>query len=150
MSARHYRERLLPTWWTWLLGFGFVAMLAIAFGAALGATVGWILMATGVTMVIALFVLSSPTITVDDETIRVGHANLPHWAIGRSKALTAQETRAARNEHYDPSWYAVLRPVASSRSVVLEVTDERDPHPAWIVTSRHPDRILAALHSNHG
>lgn len=148
MSA--YRERLLPTWWIWLLGFGFVAMLAIAFGAALGASVGWLIAIAGAAMVVALFVLSSPVIRVDDTALRVGRAWLPHTAMGRRKALDAEATRATRNEHYDPRWYAVLRPMASAAAVVIEVTDERDPHPAWIVTSRRPERLVAALDSQHG
>ena len=37
MDTTHYRERLLPKWWAWLLMVSFVAMIAIAYGAALGA-----------------------------------------------------------------------------------------------------------------
>ncbi len=41
-NPSEFRERLLPRWWAWLLAYSFVGMIAIAYGAALGATIGWL------------------------------------------------------------------------------------------------------------
>lgn len=149
MSARSYREVLWPTWWIWLIALGFVGMLAVAFGAALGSEVGWSLAFAGAAIALISLIGFSPRISVSDEGIQVGHATLPREAIGRVKALTAAETKAARTEHYDASWYAVLRPSCAPTAVVIEVVDARDPHPAWIVTSRRPTKLAAALDSPH-
>mgnify|MGYP006278403785 CR=1 FL=1 len=146
---RRYWEILFPTPWIWFLLLGFVAMLAIAFGAALGAHIGWLIGIGGGALAILAIVASSPIVAVDDEVFRVGRARLPHSAIGRVKALDAAATKELRDGNYDASWYWVIRPVTGPAAVVVEVIDERDPHPAWIVTSRHPARLAAALDSQH-
>lgn len=146
---RRYFEILLPTPWIWLVLLGFVAMLAIAFGAALGAAVGWSIAIAGTSLAILSIILSSPTITVDDTVLRVGKARLPHTAIGRVRALDAAATKDLRDHNMDPSWFWMVRPVSGPESVVIEVIDEHDPHPAWIVTSRRGDRLVAALGSTH-
>lgn len=146
---RRYFEILLPVPWVWLLLLSFVAMLAVAFGAALGAAIGWTLGIAGIAIAIVSIIASSPVVSVDDAVLRVGRARLPHHAIGRVRALDAEATRNVRMRDVDPSWFWMLRPVTGPKSVVIEVVDERDPHPAWIVTSRHPDRLVAALGSRH-
>jgi hypothetical protein len=52
--------------------------------------------------------------------------------------------REARR-HGDPRDYVVLRAWSSRRGVAIDLEDPRDPHPRWIVTTRHPERLAEAL-----
>jgi hypothetical protein len=148
-TSRRYRERLYPPIAVFLLVAGLAAMMGIAYGAAYGADWGWgvglLLGAIGV----GVLVSTSTRIHVDDTVLRAGRARLPLAAIAAVQPLDAQAMRQARR-HGDPRDYLVLRAWSSRRGVAVDLDDERDPHPRWVLTTRHPDRLAAAIQGDTG
>lgn len=141
-----YRETLVPRFWVWLMPIGFAACLGIAYGYAYGATAGWLVATTTAALLLAGLALVSRTrIEVADDMVRAGRAALPVEFVGDVRALDAEQTFRARTAAADPAAYLLLRPWASSRSVALEVTDPQDPHPYWLLTTRHPEELTRAL-----
>ena len=143
-----FRERLLPGPVWWLVVAGLVAMVAIAYGAALGSSIGMIVAATlGVPAGIGLW-FASPVLAVDAYGLHCAHATLPSNLIGAHRLIRGRELDAARRGH-DPqvptSSYVVMPSWAPKSAVVLEVEDPDDPHRAWIVASRRPVDLQAAL-----
>ena len=65
--------------------------------------------------------------------------------MGRVAALDADQTFRARTSAADPRAHLVLRPWASSRAVVMEVSDPDDPHPYWLISTRRPERLAEAI-----
>ena len=68
-SESYFRERLWPSP-GWILAIGaFVAMIAIAYGAALGSVIGWVV--GGGLLLLAGFTTwrSSPVVVIDDHTV---------------------------------------------------------------------------------
>lgn len=143
-QARSYRERLYPPIAVFVLVIGLATMLGVAYGAAYGSALGWasglLLGAAGVG---ALLATSTP-IHVDDRVLRAGRARLPLTAVAQATALDAEAMREARR-HGDPRDYLVLRAWSSRRGVSVELADARDPHPRWIISSRHAERLAAAV-----
>ncbi len=143
-----YRERLLPGPLWWLVVAALVAMVAIAYGAALGTGIGVITaVALGAIAVAGLW-FGSPTVTVDDRGLQCGRARLPRSAIGDSFALTGDELRAARRGHRSElpaSTYPVLPVWSPQSALAIDVTDPVDPHPAWLVGTRRPREFDAAI-----
>jgi hypothetical protein len=43
----------------------------------------------------------------------------------------------------------MIRPYVPA-TVVIEVVDSADPHPAWVVSSRHPSAMVAAMEAAVG
>jgi hypothetical protein len=140
-----YRERLLPVWWVWLVALAFLATLAIAYGAALGMTAGVLVGAIGGIAVIWLLWITSPVILIDADSIHVAGARIPRSLTGSARTVDAEEIRTMRGPSSDARLFVALRPWSARDGVVLPILDQEDPHPAWLFTSRHPARVVAAL-----
>jgi hypothetical protein len=146
---RSYRERLYPPIAVFILVIGLGSIVGVAYGAAYGSGLGWL---TGILLCLvgigALLATSTP-IHVDDHVVRAGRARLPLTAITDTQTLDADAMRHARR-HGDPRDYVVLRAWSSRRGVAIDLADPRDPHPRWIVSSRHPERLAAAIRDAAG
>lgn len=145
MTEAAYRERLLPTWWAWLLAATLVTMLAVAYGAALGARTGWIVAGVSTALVVLLIVTTAPRIRVDADGLAVDDARLPIAAIASAEAVTRSDIARLRGPGSDARLFVALRPWAAPDGVLVTLSDPEDPHPAWLVTSRHPARLVDAL-----
>lgn len=145
-----YREKLLPRWWAWLLAFGLVGMLAVAYGAALGATIGWLVAAGGVALAVALILITAPEIVVTDDALVVDGATLPISVIADAETVTGPQIAALRGPGADARTFVALRPWSAPGGVHVHLADPEDPHPAWLFTSRHPARVTEALAATMG
>lgn len=145
-----HAERLLPRWWAWLLAAALVSMVAIAYGAALGATVGWCIEAGGVALVLLLLWVTAPRVTVTQTELVVDRARLPRTSVRSASAVDAERIRELRGPGADARLFVALRPWSAPGGVLVELDDPDDPHPAWLFTSRHPSRVAAALTATMG
>ena len=145
-----YRERLLPAWWAWLIVLGLVLMLAVAYGAALGATAGWLVAVGTGGLAIALLVLTAPVIAVDRDGLHVQGALLPPDSVADCRAVTREEIARLRGPGGDARLFVSLRPWSAPGGVLVTLDDPDDPHPAWLFTSRHPGRVVDALGGTMG
>ena len=145
MSTAAYRERLLPTWWAWLLVLALVAMIAIAYGAALGATAGWLVAAGTSVLAVALLWVTAPAIEVTPDGLHVDDAVLPLTSIAAWQEVDRDEIARLRGPGSDARLFVALRPWSAADGVLVRLDDPDDPHPAWLFTSRHPARVTAAL-----
>lgn len=139
-----YRERLLPKWWVFVFVASLIAMLSIAYGAAISPPVGWLMFLVLTLGSIAAMVTSSPVIEVSD-VLAVDHARLPLAFIGEVAVLDATQTREARSRRISATNFVLVKSWASSQSVLVTLTDPDDPHPAWLVSSRHPHELIEAI-----
>lgn len=145
-----YRERLLPTWWAWLLATGLVAMLAIAYGAALGATAGWAVAAGTGALAIALIWITAPQVRVEDDALLVDGARLPVDVIAETSVVSRSQIAGLRGPGADARLFVALRPWSTPNGVLVRLGDPADPHPAWLFSSRHPARVVDALAATMG
>jgi hypothetical protein len=143
-ERRTYRERLYPPVPVFILVAGLAAIVGVAYGAAYGETWGWAMGITLGLMGVAILIATSTRLHVDDRVLRAGRARLPLAAIGGATALDADAMRQARR-HGDPRDYIVLRAWSSRTGVSVDISDPRDPHPRWIITSRHAERFTEAI-----
>lgn len=139
-----YRERLHAPVMIFVLVFGLAAIVGVAYGAAYGPTWGW---AVGAALCLAGFgalVATSTVLRVDDTVVRAGRARLPLTSIATAHALDPEAMRHAKR-FGDPRDYLVLRAWSSRSGVAIELSDPRDPHPRWVISTRHPDRLADAI-----
>jgi hypothetical protein len=144
-SSAAYRERLLPRWWAWLVPLGVVAMLAVAYGAALGALAGWLVALAGLGIVGVLLWVTAPVIEASPAGLRVGSAMLPAASIGSVEAVSADDIARLRGPGADARLFTALRPWSARDGVIITLDDPVDPHPAWLISSRNPERVVEAL-----
>lgn len=138
-----YRERLVP-------GPGlFLALLLVVPAVALvltpvQANIAWPTgVAVYITSVVTL-VLLAPVVTVSGGTLTAGHASIPASQLGSAEALGADALRSAIGPGLDARSYLLVRGWIH-RGVRLENIDPADPAPHWIITTRHPKKLIEAI-----
>lgn len=139
-----YRERLHAPWFVWALATFLTASLAVAYGFYLGDLAGLVTFAVTEGLVVWWLVATAAPVVVDDQVLRAGRARLPLRYVGRIAPLDAEQTREARGRLADPAAYLCTRGWLS-RSVLVEVDDDRDPHPYWLVSTRDGHALARAL-----
>ncbi len=139
-----YRERVNAPISLWVVVTAMTASLGVAYGHVLGN--GWGLVTFAFTQGLATWWLvgTAPLISVTATELHVGPARLPVVYVGSVAVLDRDRTKAARGPRADPHSFMRLRPGVPA-SVVIEVTDSEDPHPYWMISTRRPEDLRAAL-----
>lgn len=140
-----YSERIHPPWWAWLLVAGAVVFFSAAYLVALGGWAGLAMATFTAAVGIFLVIRAAAIVRVDDRVLRVGRARLPLCFIGDVRTLDADTTTAALRTRADANAYLMVRRGYASTSVAVAVTDPLDPHPYWLISTRHPDDLAAAI-----
>ena len=140
-----YSERLgVPLRW-WVQGTMLVASLWLALVVALPQPVAWTLSGCALALLAALLVpYGSARIEVSSSGFRAGRARIGAEHLGVAAALDPEETRRTAGREADARAYLLLRPYVP-RAVRVEITDPQDPTPYWLVSTRRPDALAAAL-----
>ncbi|WP_326687527.1 MULTISPECIES: DUF3093 domain-containing protein [unclassified Streptomyces] len=146
--AQSYDERLTAprSWWLiaagigvgcalMLLPFGLLPMLcALVAGAALAC--------------VCVSTYGSVRVRVVADSLVAGDARIPLSALGEVAELDAEEARAWRTYKADARAHMMLRSYITT-AVRIEVTDPQDPTPYVYLSTRHPERLAAAVRSAH-
>ena len=152
-AARHpaatYSESLhVPLRW-WVQATMFLATVWLALTVAMPAWIAWTASAALLAGVFGIFAwLGSVRIEVRDGVLYAGTATVPLAQVGAAEPLDKDATRRVHGVDADARAYLVTRPYIS-RSVKVVLDDPADPTPYWLVSTRHPRRLAAAL-SPHG
>ncbi len=139
-----HRERLTPSPAVWLiclavastLGlvalalFGTVAAVAVALVAAAGTAVA--------------LVATSARVEVSAGHLRAGRAQIPVHLLGRVGVVDAERMARLRGPDADARAYLCQRGWIRE-GVLVEVVDPQDRTPYWLVSSRAPRRLAAAI-----
>jgi hypothetical protein len=76
--------------------------------------------------------------------LRVGRDRLPLALAGEVTALDEEQTRALRGPRADPAAYLMARPYLP-RSVYIAVDDPAARGPYWLIGTRRPEELAAAI-----
>jgi len=142
-----YAERLsVPLRW-WVQSTMLVASLWLAVVVAMPATAAWVI--TGVAAALtaaALLSYGALTVTVSDGVLRAGRAHIPVELLGTVTALDADQMRRLAGVDADARAHLVLRGYVHG-GVRVDVADPADPTPYWLISSRRPAALAAAVAS---
>ncbi|MEL7974754.1 DUF3093 domain-containing protein [Isoptericola sp. F-RaC21] len=139
-----YRERLSPgpAAWCGAVGLGVIVGVTLwPLAHAVAAVVG-VLVAAGT--LVALFA-SAPVIEVADGRLRAGRAQVDVGLLGAVTTMDdADEMRTALGPALDARAFVCLRAWART-GVRVELEDPLDPTPYWLLSTRRPQELAAAL-----
>ncbi|TQK31735.1 DUF3093 domain-containing protein [Arthrobacter sp. SLBN-53] len=150
-----YRERLRVPWWFWLPGLGLAVLIAAEVNMGVAALPDWVPYAVLLPVAAAaLMWMGRMEVRVvqngaaDDAPVELwaGPAHLPVNLIARSAEVPRSAKSSALGRQLDPAAY-VLHRAWVGPMVLVVLDDPDDPTPYWLVSCRHPDRVLAALRS---
>jgi predicted membrane metal-binding protein len=145
VDAVAYDERLgVPLRW-WVQGTMMVASLWLALVVAIPGPAAWACSGIALALLAALLVsYGGARVSVTDGWLLAGQARIEAAYVGEVAALDAEETRRVAGPQADARAYLLLRPYLR-RAVRVEITDPADPAPYWLLSTRHPDRLAAAV-----
>jgi hypothetical protein len=145
VNQPRYDERLsVPLRW-WVQGVMFLATVWIAVILWVPEGLAWAITAALVGLfVLAMVGYGSARIIVDDRGLTAGRARIEAAFLGTALPLDAEETWQVAGPKADARAYLVMRPYLR-RSVRVEITDPADPAPYWLVGTRHPESLAAAI-----
>ncbi|MGP3536646.1 DUF3093 domain-containing protein [Microbacterium sp. RD1] len=142
-DATTYRERLSPSLWA-LVAAAVCGPMAALVLAPIDRTAALVAGAVvGIGVVTALIALS-PVVEVRDGELRAGRAHIDAELLGDPIATTGEEARLARGANMDRRAWVLLRGGIDG-VITVSVTDPNDPTPAWVISTRTPDRLAAAI-----
>jgi hypothetical protein len=140
-----YTEQLRAPIGVWLLGM---------FSAFIFATMAWagfsVLVAIACYVVLCggtaalLLVWGSARIEVTGGELRAGKTTLPLAVAGQVAPLDEAQTQALRGPRADPAAFMLIRPYLKL-AVYIEVTGEHQDRPYWLIGTRRPAELAAAI-----
>jgi hypothetical protein len=140
-----YRERLLVPVSYWLLAVPSIAFLGAEAWFVAGGIIPPITLAV-LALLAAIFLINwgSATIEVTGGVLRAGRDTLPLAEAGEVVALDEKQAALLRGPRADPAAHLFLRPYVK-RAVYIGLADPTDGVPYWLISTRHPDRVAAAI-----
>ncbi|MEU2791561.1 DUF3093 domain-containing protein [Streptomyces sp. NPDC007100] len=139
-----YEERLTAprSWWViaGLIGIA-CALMLLPLGTLpmLGGLIGGAALAA-----VAVSSYGSVRIRVVGDSLIAGDARIPVAALGEARVLDAEEALAWRTHKADTRAFMLLRSYVRT-AVRVEITDPADPTPYAYLSTREPERLVAAL-----
>ena len=143
-----YRERLFapPLWWVagmlTMLSFGAIVWTGFDLAITMGVFAVLILVTAAL-----LLNWGRATIEVADGELRVGKDRLPLADTGQVRPLDEAQARALRGPRADPRAYVLIRPYLRL-AVYVEVTSPGAGIPYWLLATRRPAELAAAIESS--
>ena len=140
-----YAERLTVPWWLWLPGLAAAGLLAAEIWMGSAGVRAWLPFAVLLPLAVAgLWWVGRIRVRVAAGELHVDDAHLPVRFIADAVPLDVSGRREVLGVGADPLAFVVQRPwISGAVQVVLD--DPEDPTPYWVVSSRHPTRLAAAL-----
>jgi Protein of unknown function (DUF3093) len=139
-----YAERLyVPLRW-WVQGTMMIASLWLALVVAIPGAAAWGITGVAALLLAACFVGYGARVGVTSGELHAGRAHILLEHVGAVEALDAEGTRRLAGVDADARAYLVLRPYLK-RAVRIEILDAADPTPYWLVSTRRPAELAAAL-----
>lgn len=146
LHAEHpHGEHLYAPWWLWLAGLAVAALVAAEVGLGAPGLRTWVPYAVLLPLaVLGLWWMGRIRVAVEGGQLKVDDARLPLEFVADAIPLDAAGKRELLGVHADPLAFVVQRPwVRGTVQVVLK--DPADPTPYWVVSSRKPEKLAAAL-----
>ncbi len=150
-----YRERLWVPWWWWLVGVGASAVLAMEVNMGIRGLPDWlpyVVLAVAACGVLLWLSRTEVKVVADGAQVELwagsgnAWAHLPASVVSRSAAVPRSAKSAALGRQLDPAAF-VLHRTWVGPMVLVVLDDPDDPTPYWLVSSRAPEQVLAALRS---
>lgn len=143
MNRKYVEVISAPFWLMSFISFLFLS-LDIAIWAALGNSAALIAFAASVVAILIIALRAPLRISVDDEWLIAGRARIERRYIGEVSVLEGDEYFLTRGRNADPASFLALR-FWVNRGVKVELSDQRDSTPYWLISSKNPKELQEAL-----
>lgn len=134
----------MPLWW-WAVGIGVAALLAAEVHLGSPGVRAWLPYLVTVPLAVwALVRLGSLRVRVGAGELWVGKAHVPLHLVSRIAEVPVTAKRSALGRQLDPAAFVQHRPWVPAM-LLLVLDDPSDPTPYWLVSTRRPVELAAAV-----
>ena len=138
-----YREVMRPAFWLYIAAILIIPAIILVL-APINMIFGIILSVVVYGVIIVLMVTKAPIIELTEESLRVGKAHISRVELGAASAYSGSHAIEQRGTKLDGRAWLMFTgwvdPV-----VRIDIIDPNDPVPYWLVSTRYPEKFVAAL-----
>ena len=138
-----YRERLTAAPWIFI-ATALVIPASILVLAPISLFAGYITAAIFYGAIVVALVATAPLVEVTGEELRAGHARIPLSLLGEAVPLDPIAASHERGPGLDVRAFLLIRG-GIQPAVHVGVLDPNDPAPYWLLSSRNPEEMAAAI-----
>jgi hypothetical protein len=142
--VQRFRERLVPGLGPMLAALLLLPAIFIICLPLAAPIIGGAVAVVVTAAVEVVLVLSAPIVAVRDGQLVAGAARIPVGLTGAAEPFRGEDATAERGTRLDARAYTMFRgwvdPVLR-----VQVTDPDDPVPYWLVSTRRPEELRAAI-----
>ncbi|GLZ38760.1 DUF3093 domain-containing protein [Actinokineospora sp. NBRC 105648] len=144
-AAARYAERLHVTWYWWPLPLLAAGLLAAEIHMGYPGVRAWLPYALIIPLTALLLWRAGRTpVRVVDGELWVADAHLPLEFAGEVSAFDPKDKRRVLGPNLDPAAFLLHRGWVGPL-VRVQVVDPADPTPYWVLSTRHPAELVAAI-----
>ncbi len=149
-GASLWTERLTVAWWLWPVSLGLAALLATEVYLGAPGRPLWLPYTVLLPLTVAgLWALGRVRVAVRGGELWVDDAHLPVRYVSAVTPLDPPAKRLVLGPHAEPYAFVVHRPWVRG-AVQVHLDDPADPTPYWVVSSRRPEALAAAIQAARG
>ncbi|TFD89047.1 DUF3093 domain-containing protein [Cryobacterium serini] len=141
-----YREKLWPNVWAFIVT-ALVIPASILVLVPISLFAGIVTAAVLYGGCVLLLVLAAPVVRVQDGVLTAGPATISTALLGEATAYEKSEATQERGPRLDARAWLLIRgwidPV-----VRVPIADATDPAPYWVISTRHPRKLAAAINES--
>jgi len=138
-----YRERLWPAPWIFLATALVIPASLLVF-LPISVIAGIVVAIALYGAIVAVLILTTPTVEVRDGELRAGRARLPLSVVGGVTAAHGADAVRERGTGLHADAWLLIRGWIPD-VVRGELDDPADPTPYWLLSSRRPDALAQAI-----
>ncbi|MES2094752.1 MAG: DUF3093 domain-containing protein [Actinomycetota bacterium] len=138
-----YRERIWPSPWVFVQT-ALVIPASLLVSLPISLLAGVITAIVLYSAIVSVLIATSPVIELVPGELVAGRARVPIELIGAVTAFRGEEATLQRGRLLDARAWLLIRGWVSP-VVRIEISDDNDPTPYWIVSTRAPEDLVAAI-----
>jgi hypothetical protein len=142
-----FKEVIRPPFWLISFIYFMLFSLVLAIWAALGNNAAINAFAIAFVLGAVIIHLGTSTILVEDGELRIKRAHIPTKYLGDAEVIGKKDFSFARTRGADPAAYFATT-FWISQGLKVEVKDDRDPTPYWLISTRRAQELAEALSAN--
>ena len=143
-----YVEALRTPWWWYPAAMGIAALIAAEFRIAGVHVTEWLPFVILIPLAaIIVWWMGRSRVQVSGGELHIRGAHLSLEYVTGVVGLDPQTLRRVVGREGDPAAFVQIRPWIGP-GVQVWIDDEDDPTPYWVVSTRHPDRLVNALRAD--
>jgi hypothetical protein len=137
-----YKERVLPSVLFYLATLTLpVSLILVAL--PFSEVAGFVMAGIAIPLIIGLTWLAAPLITLTESELRIGNVAIDRALLGDVEVVTSANAFKERGVNLHSRAYTRFQ-IGVKELIKVEIKDELDPTPYWLIATRNPE-VIAGL-----